>query len=82
MARVEILRVSREYTRTRPGKGPTKAYAYVSGLVDGYKVTCAAHKEWTCECGDEACSHPDALAAVLHSSVLAQLGDLELEGVS
>jgi hypothetical protein len=70
---IQILRVSNTRRRLRAKGGSTLDKAFVCALVDGHSVACSGGKGWRCDCGDDECDHPDALASVLHPDILAEL---------
>lgn len=74
MTDIRITRVTNRRRRYRgEGNGSTIDKGHVRGFVDGFLVTCTEGKGWRCSCLDDNCTHPDALASVLHSDVLTML---------
>lgn len=72
--KVQIRRLNKTQRRHKSGdRGSTLDRAFVHGFVDGYSVTCRAGRGWDCSCLDDECDHPDALAAVLHPEIMAEL---------
>jgi len=49
------------------------ADAYAHALVDDFTVTASPGRGWSCSCDDLACTHPDAVAALIHPHILALL---------
>lgn len=72
--KVELSRVHPAGMRWRT---ETRRYewmpAFAAGLVDGHLVKVSARHGWTCNCPDEDCAHPDAMAAVIAPKLLARL---------
>lgn len=57
----------------RPGKSATTDRAYVRAEVDGHIVSGRARDGWDCACPDPDCCHVDAVAALIHPNLLAEL---------
>ena len=71
---VRFLRLTPTRRYQRPGRGGHQIdRALLVAEVDGYTVRCRARRGWDCTCDDDDCGHPDAVAALIHPGMLAEL---------
>ena len=68
---VQITRVVPRMLVHTPGQGNRWHNAYITGLVDGWRVTWRFERGWQCDCpGYPDCGHVTAIAAVVDPDAL------------
>ena len=67
---VQVTRVVPRMLVRTPGKGTLWRKSYITGLVDGWRVTAREGRGWACDCPDAMCGHVAALQAVIHPDAL------------
>lgn len=70
---VVFKRINAPGWRWRKSRGAEWVDAFAHATVEGHTVTVTPKNGWRCSCPDPDCSHPDAMAALIHPHTLALL---------